>query len=290
MDLAITAYVLAAGAVIVYRSAKTLGRGHPCLGRVLMSAAFAVAVWMAWTLGNSFRWAVWVPLSGVPLIANASVILVIASAGLLVGTHCLGDAPQQLRRERRAVMALCATAVWCIAAAVVRPLWQPIELQAPAEWRDGICLQSHEATCAPAAAATLLARYGIRSTESEMAAACLTSNNGTLALGTFRGLCIGSQGHSVVPQALLCDPQAVPADEVESRLPMLVHVDFHPQSRTTKFLGAIGRRQGHAVVLLKRNSDGSWLVADPAAGHLRWDDHRLRSLWIGEGIYLCSAK
>ncbi len=46
-------------------------------------------------------------------------------------------------------------------------------------WKDGVCLQTSQASCAPAAVATLLAHYGISASEQEMARLCLTDRSGT---------------------------------------------------------------------------------------------------------------
>jgi hypothetical protein len=49
---------------------------------------------------------------------------------------------------------------------------------------EGICLQSTGYSCAPAAAATLLHRYGVKATEDEMATLCVTRGGGIRSAGT----------------------------------------------------------------------------------------------------------
>src|SRR5204862_2009719 len=56
------------------------------------------------------------------------------------------------------------------------------------KWQDGVCRQTSQATCGPAAAATLLQVNNIAATEAEMAELCLTTSKGTSMLGLYRGL------------------------------------------------------------------------------------------------------
>jgi len=57
----------------------------------------------------------------------------------------------------------------------------------------GTCLQTTRYTCSPAAAATLLRKHGIESTEQEMAELCLT-RHGTSWQGLYRGLKLKTAG------------------------------------------------------------------------------------------------
>jgi hypothetical protein len=50
--------------------------------------------------------------------------------------------------------------------------------------QEGICLQSTGYSCAPAAAAMILHRYGVEATENEMAQLCVTRGGGTRMSGT----------------------------------------------------------------------------------------------------------
>lgn len=288
MDLALTIYLLVFSAIVVFRLGRRFGQGHQTLGQLLLVCGIVTAVLLAWRGGSSLRWAVLVPHSSALLIANASVILIVGAAGILVGTQCLS-----IGREKVAAAGLCLTAIWFGCFSVIRPIWQPLHLSEKAVWRDGICLQSHEATCAPAAAATLLRLHGIHASERDMARACLTSSQGTLSLGTYRGLYVAAGKNRAKPQALVCLPDSFPAEMLDRNLPMLVHVDFESllapsRVRHAERFSAISSEGGHAVVILDRLADGSWLVADPATGKKKWSDDYFRSIWIGEGIYLAS--
>lgn len=288
MDLALTTYLLVFSAIIVFRLGRRFGEGHHVLGQLSFVSGIFVAVLLAWLGGSSLRWAVLVPHSSSLLIANASVILIVGAAGVLVGTQCLS-----IRRVKFAASSLCVTAIWFGCFSVIRPIWQPLHLTEKAVWRDGVCLQSHEATCAPAAAATLLRLHGVHTSERVMARACLTSNQGTLSLGTYRGLYVAARKNRAKPQALVCQPESFPAEAIACNLPMLVHVDFESRLGPSRVrhpgrFSTISSDGGHAVVILGRLACGSWLVADPATGKKQWSDEYFRSIWIGEGIYLAS--
>ena len=55
-------------------------------------------------------------------------------------------------------------------------------------WKRGVCLQTSQASCSAAAAATLLKAHGIDTNEAEMARLCLTRPAGTPMHGLYRGL------------------------------------------------------------------------------------------------------
>lgn len=286
MDLVIVLNLLLFCAIVVFQLGKRFGAQHPFAGQLLLASGIALAAWLAWTSAYSLSWALWIPYSFVLVLANASVILIVGSAGLIVGTHCLERNGRGMWKARLVVLSLWATAVCFTTGCLLRPAWQPLELSRTTTWSEGVCLQSHPSTCAPAAVATLLRLHGIATNENEMSRACLTSRNGTLALGTFRGVCLGAQGFSYSPRALVCEPATVTAEELDDRLPMLAHVNFSQDASRSARLASIARDDGHAVVLLEQLADGSWLVADPAVGRVIWGDEYFRNAWVGEGIYL----
>jgi hypothetical protein len=62
----------------------------------------------------------------------------------------------------------------------LKPLLRPPNWnQFQNRWSRDVCLQTSESSCGPACAATLLRKFGITATEKEIAAASLTSRNGT---------------------------------------------------------------------------------------------------------------
>lgn len=184
----------------------------------------------------------------------------------------------------------------------VRPSLFPVELENKATWHDGVCMQSHEASCGPAAAATLLHQTamltptrlrfsGVQyasapwvSAERLMSEACLTSQHGTSPLGLVRGLRLVVSGSS--RRVGIADTQ--PHRWIgQDQLPNVAVVRFQSQRES----GSVRRllfRDGdaHAVVVHSRTQEGKWLVADPAVGWKVWSDDELCDVFTGEAIYL----
>ena len=224
MDLVYTGYLLMVSALVLFGLGKRLGTLRPTLSHVLGCSSVLVAFWLAWNSGQSFRWAQWIPHSSVLIICNAPVILLVLAAGLFFGCH------QGSCRKRQLIsFGLCSTAALFLGMAIWRPIYQPLDFPLAGQWKDEVCLQTHPSTCAPAAVATLANQHGIKTTERDMAAACLTSNQGTLALGSFRGTYLVSRNSSLKPQVVVCQPKLYPARQLDSQLPMLVHVNFEQQ-------------------------------------------------------------
>lgn len=295
VDIVATAILLILSSWIVFQTCRRFGAQQPFFARLLISSAILVCLWLAWTVGSDLRWAMLFPHASVLLLANAFVLLSVAAAGLLVGTRCLA-----WHKEVLCATGLCVTAAWFLAHIVVRPYIQPIAIPTVPQWQDGVCRQSHDASCAAAAAATLLLQHQIYSTERNMAQACLTSSEGTMALGTYRGLCIATQGKDIRPRAVVYGNGLPSPKQLLKKLPMLAHVDFeanHRDSASQHGFVSIGIQRllsqssrndfgRHTVVLLDTLPNDKWLVADPAVGRVVWSDAELRRIWNGEAIYL----
>lgn len=296
LDLVIAGCLITFCAVVAFRACKRYGSEHPVQAHLGIILSILLAVFIYWESNYDLRWAQMLPHGAVLLFSNASVLLIVCAGGLLFGIKKLSQS-----RKTLSAAILCTTAFVAISSIVIRPLCQPLHLAVNDNWKDGVCLQSHEASCAPAAAATLLGLHGVEATERQMAGYCFTSQNGTLSLGAFRGVYRGVQGEDLRARALVCRPQEYSTDSVSERLPMLALVDFdnlHPQPNTPSdnlfaLLERTRRSQGmgvgrHAVVVVKHERDGNWIVADPAVGKVRWNDNYFRKIWVGEGIYLVS--
>lgn len=112
----------------------------------------------------------------------------------------------------------------------------------------GICLQTSGVSCTAAAAVMFLHRWGVASTEREMAELCLTRmNEGTRVSGILRGL-----RRKLEPGARV-DWGERPMDDLP--LPSLVSIRW----------GSIL----HSVVLVERTAEGV-VVLDPLAGRREW--------------------
>jgi hypothetical protein len=147
---------------------------------------------------------------------------------------------------------------------------------APPRIVDGVHRQSTLSTCSAAAAATLLETIGISTTETEMAALCLTRDAGTLQLGLYRGLRLKAPAASV--EFLNGDFGAV----VASPRPVIAALGIGPAGWTP-----IQRRAGHSVVVMGRLPDGRLDIADPLTGrHYPMTPDAFRQAWAGEAMRL----
>lgn len=152
-------------------------------------------------------------------------------------------------------------------------------------WKDGVCLQTREANCAPAAAATLLRYHGMDVNEPDLVQACLTSERGTSTHGLYRGMKLGTERtrweavwtRTQTPQS---------AEELSGyAFPIMVSVmlkesDVSEFPRYEKEWGWIPGAL-HYVVLYGVTSDGKVWVGDPAVGKEQWSFESLRLLWHG---------
>jgi len=246
-----------------------------------------------WQFHAKLSWASTIPFSSVVLWSNLTPVLLAFTAGLAFDTSAL----------RGRLRPFCATSLILLAIGfLVAPLARPWLLTPYIAENDQlagfVCLQSHDSTCAPASAVTLLRLHGIDSSEKEMVNSCLTSALGTEALGLYRGLKMVSQKCNLDVRLASGNP----GDWVSSgQLPNIALVHFpeeeygpikksqssSSQSRSSsiQFFGD-SRQEGHAVVVIGREN-GQWLIADPAFGLDHWSDESLAWRFTGDAIYLC---
>jgi hypothetical protein len=156
-------------------------------------------------------------------------------------------------------------------------------------WSGRVCRQSSQATCGPAAAATLLAAHGVRSSEAEMAKLCLTSVDGTSSRGVYRGLKLKTRGTN-----LRVEPFFGKTDDLcKAGGPVLlfVRLDARP-GVDPRYQQRWGWTPGvaHAVVMYRCRGDGMFVMGDPAVGLELWDRSAIETLWHGEGIRLVREK
>jgi hypothetical protein len=154
---------------------------------------------------------------------------------------------------------------------------------------DGTCLQSTEYSCSAAAAVTLLAHHGIRTTEAQMAALCLTrAGLGTPCLGLSRGLSLATATSPLRPRLIHF---ARTSDLRHAPYPCLISVGLKngcsPAARDRMISYGWAPGQDHSVVLLAVEPNGAWLsVFDPTNGHERWPLGDLDYLWDNYALIL----
>ncbi len=154
---------------------------------------------------------------------------------------------------------------------------------------NGYCLQTSRDSCSAAAAVTLLAVHGIRTTEARMAALCLTrASLGTPHLGLYRGLSVAAASCSLRPRVIHF---ADLSDLRKGPYPCLISVGLKngcPPAIRERLI-SMGWEQGlhHTVVVLGADAKEPWVsVFDPTNGHERWPLADLDSLWDNYALIL----
>ena len=153
------------------------------------------------------------------------------------------------------------------------------------QWQQGVCLQSAEASCGAAAAATLLRAHEIPSTEGEMADLCLTRARGTPFLGLYRGLKIKTSGTTWKVAVVAGNPEGLSLYDS----PLLLSVGLPDREDVdARYAGEWGWEPGvgHTVVLFGFDSAGRPEIGDPGVGREFWRPEDLRLLYQGYGLRL----
>lgn len=275
--LAITGLSVSASLVGRWIGLKSIQHRQLCF---LISLMITLA--FAWSMAGKLFWASLLPTPSVVFWANLMPILLAFTAGI-------SSTVIKLRHWGRhgTVVAMSLMTMAYILTPVMRPLVAPALIADKSFWRDGVCLQSHPSTCAPAAAATLLRSAGIDATEQMLLKPCLTSEFGTEPLGLFRGLAVLSETRSVKPNVVTADPLFWQSGD---QLPNISLVRFEEAASATQAgliprnLFAGPRGEGHAIVVLGRDPRGNWIILDPAFGRTLWSDETFRGRFTGDAI------
>ena len=156
-----------------------------------------------------------------------------------------------------------------------------------------VCLQTSDATCSAACAATVLMLAGIEADEGELALLSLT-RKGTTWQGLYRGLKLKTAGTAWDVDVFYCEVDELP-DLIGSGNPMILAVgiprgvDVDP-----KYVGDNGWDPGqlHSVVLIRFGDNGRVLIGDPTPdiGLETWSKADLALLWRGVGLRLVPRK
>jgi hypothetical protein len=233
-------------------------------------------IWWVW---DDVRIAHWLPYSNLIIVGNWFLPMLGVLAGLVWRRF-----PQSRARQ-------CAATLMLFAAGLYSTV-NPVLGEAPIcqnDWERlgrGRCfLQTTDATCSAAAAATLLSLHGIATDEQEMADLCLT-REGTTWKGLFRGLSLKTEW---TPWQVTVF-RGTPADLHDpGSYPVLVCAELRPDAPGKEiYREEYGWIPGtpHSVVVLGRTHDGTYVVHDPVAGREYWDEDELRLLWTGSAVRL----
>ena len=286
VELLFSSVVLASIAVGFFSLGRVLGTRFPLASTAICSISLVFGGLMCWVAGGDLRWALWTPAIIAFPMSYSPALLVLSAAGSF-------SVNQTVRARSRIALsgALCVAVAGLIGAVLFRPYCRPISLAHHSLWNGGVCLQSHESSCVPAAAANLLHLYGLQFSERELAGFARTSLDGTPPLGSYLAVSQSIEG----TELRACIQLSQPTGSVVQHLPMLAHVRFDDSSSSgmnatglySRLLQGIrARSEGHAVVIIEHCEEG-WVVADPAAGRVIWSDEHLAASWNGEGVYLC---
>jgi hypothetical protein len=159
------------------------------------------------------------------------------------------------------------------------------------EWSGEICIQTSDATCSAACAATVLMSVGIEADEGELALLSLT-RKGTTWQGLYRGLKLKTAGTTWDVDVFYCEADEL-RDLKSSSMILAVGIprgaDVDP-----KYIYVYGWIPGqlHSVVLLGFGHNGGVFIGDPTPkiGRETWSKEDLVLLWRGVGLRLVPRK
>ena len=253
------------------RAARRGSRGFAC-GLALLGVG--VVLLHAFVLLDNPRMAWVLPFSNLFVVGNWSPLGVALLAGL-----AWGWAGSRLWRTGPLVAALAALCAWHS---------YGLLLEAPPRcgdvWLNGVCIQTTDASCSAASAATLLRAYGIPATEREMARLCLTRKWGTCNHGLYRGLMLKTAG---TPYAVEVFSWTLDELRLKPPGPVLLHVRLEKGARVDpRYARDWGWEPGvtHAVVLFDFLGNSLVEMGDPGVGREEWHVESLKVLWHGTGI------
>lgn len=154
-----------------------------------------------------------------------------------------------------------------VAAFSVTPIIKPIIGPIPNgtlrdRWDEGVCLQSTQSTCGPASVATILSRFGVEVTESQIAAEAHSYSGGTEAWYLARA--IRSRGLNVKFEFM---PEFQPAEG----LPTIAGVRLGPT--------------GHFIAILGREGE-AFIVGDPLRGRELLSHDELQQRYDFTGFHM----
>lgn len=276
-DLWAAAGIVAAGSAALFLAGHAIGRrAAPGAAGAAAAAGLGFVIAYALLLQDDLLLARLLPFPTVVVFGNALPL----GAGLLAGL-AWGRIPGGPVRKCLTVVPLSLVAL--------RSLVAPILGSPPPcgdAWQDSVCLQTSEASCSAASAATILRLHGIPATEAEMADLCLTRESGTTMLGLYRGLKRKTAGTA-------WDAEAFSGTAADLRAmaprPAILEVGLPAGAPADpRYARDWGWAPGvsHTVVFLGFLPGARIQMGDPSVGREAWHESSLPVLWRGRGIRL----
>ncbi len=275
-DIYVGILIMAAFAAVVFFAALRLTRSAPrSLCDLLALATVLCIVLYIRDLWDNMLLAKLLPYSNLIVVGNWFPLAVGFLAGLV-----FRRLPGRIWRKSLSMVSLFAIGVYSIA----RPL-----MGAPPRcgdrWQDQVSLQTTNATCSAACAATLLRAHGISANEREMAELCLT-RKGTYWQGLYRGLKLKT---AQTPWAV--EVFAGSVEELDEMLgsPAILIVRLDADASVSQhYIEEWGWIPGvsHSTVFFGFLGDNMVRMGDPAFGREEWTRHDLQLLWQGQGLRL----
>ena len=200
-------------------------------------------------------------------------------------------------RQRVVTSVLAGAAIGCMVYVEPLLLRRPVQLRGSRMDRHGVWIQSSDASCGPAAAATFASALGVSTSETEMTDLCLARRPiGVTPLGLYRGIRTKLKG-----TAWRCRMANLSFAEFVSGLSEVgdeaiasrAHISELTDGRPILFFARLGENDSsdlrsswnlgtrHIAVLLGVDQTGRAVVADPAFGVETWPMDHLEVLFDG---------
>ncbi|HBJ38153.1 MAG TPA: hypothetical protein DDZ51_26050 [Planctomycetaceae bacterium] len=284
LDLLTAVMITAAISVAAWLGGRQVGMRFERARMPLFVTLILATAWFASSWNGRMENVLLFSIGPAILLSNLTPVLSCFLAGL---AWEMPGIPQ----TRRAISlgAFVTLAVALFLAPLLRPILKPATASDLGQWKDGVCVQTHNATCGAAAVATMLRHYGMMVTEKELVGECLTSEDGTEPLAVYRALTIYANQMGHKPKLASSDPLSWQDLQQFPVLAMVSPIDSDraTPTHTGRLRSLLGRSsEGHAVVILGRNTNGDFVVGDPSNGRVIWSPRQMTGYYSGQGIYL----
>ncbi len=235
-----------------------------------------------WFFRNDVRLAEVLPFSNLIVVSNGVAYFTAILLGLVASDANLSQIRRVFAEGTLTIAAGYATVMTVFGHA---PACQD-------KWKDDVCIQTTNNTCAAACAATLLKSAGITASETEMSSLCF-ADNGTTWAGLYRGLSLKTAETDYTVQTFVGDLDKLRQLHCEER-PVVLTVGLSRDS-AKRVPGDLAQQLAdrgwfvghtHAVLFYGFTDQGQARIGDPSVGREDWNLRELKALWHGSGQML----